>query len=125
MWLGRRLARPSPFDVVLPQHAEVHEAGGLADRPVLLQRVGDHRRGPVPEEVHPLVGQRLQPGVERSLLAHFGSSSCSAPAPASGARSSASRSSSEISRSLISPWCPEVLMASSYMVTSFGQATTK
>jgi hypothetical protein len=44
-----------------------------------------------------------------------------------GHRYSASDSStsSESSRSSISPWWPEVLIASSYMVTSFGQATTK
>ena len=36
-----------------------------------------------------------------------------------------SSTSSESSRSSISPWWPEVLIASSYIVTSFGHATTK
>jgi hypothetical protein len=47
------------------------------------------------------------------------------PGAASGARSSDSSTSSESSRSSISPWWPDVLIASSYIVTSFGQAQTK
>jgi ACT domain len=40
-------------------------------------------------------------------------------------RASDSNTSSDSSRSSISPWWPDVLIASSYMVTSLGQATTK
>src|SRR6202011_175867 len=102
---------------------EVHQPGCLAHRAVLLLRVGHDRRRPVAEQVHPVVRQRLQARVERGFLAH-GASSRSATATAAG-RSSASSTSSDSSRSSSAPWCPEVLIASSYIVTSFGQATTK
>jgi len=52
-------------------------------------------------------------------------SAATATAAGSSASASASSTSSESSRSSSSPWCPDVLIASSYIVTSFGQATTK
>src|SRR5207237_5607754 len=96
---------------------------GLANRPVLLHRVGHLQRRPVAEEIHPFVRQGLQPRVERRLLAHACASS--PPTAAGTERFSDSQTSSVSSRSSISPWWPEVLIASSYIVTSFGQQTTK
>ena len=61
---------PGPFRIDLPEHGEVHEARRLTNGAVLLRRVRDDRRRPVAEEVHPLVGQRLEARVERGLLAH-------------------------------------------------------
>src|SRR5439155_22211730 len=115
--------RTRAVEVHLPQHREVHQAGRLANRSVLLERVGHLERRPVAEEIHPFVRQRLQPGIEGRLLAHACSSS--PPTAAETERSSDSQTSSVSSRSSISPWWPEVLIASSYIVTSFGQQTTK
>ena len=54
----------------------------------------------------------------------YGSES-SAAATATGSSASDSSTSSDSSRSSISAAWPDVLIASSYMVTSFGQATVK
>src|SRR5205823_13062663 len=108
------------------QHREVHQTRGLAHRAVLLERVCDCNGRPIAEQIHPLVCQRLQPRIESRLLAHACSSfPFRAPSAAGDDRSSDSQTSSVSSRSSISPWWPEVLIASSYIVTSFGQQTTK
>lgn len=78
-------------------------------------------------------GRRLvRLGVERNL-AHRPDALQGALRPqlTSGPASTATSSSrdwytsSESSRRTRSPWCPDVLIASSYIVTSFGQAVTK
>src|SRR5919197_5040982 len=113
-------------EVDLAQHREVHQPGRLPNRAVLLERIRDLQWRPVAEEIHPVVRQCLQPRVEGRLLAHANSSSPPRVAAASGTGgASDSQTSSVSSRSSSAPWWPEVLIASSYMVTSFGQQTTK
>src|SRR5207245_5653250 len=113
--------RSRTVEVDLAQHREVHQPRALPHGAVLLERVGHGDRRPVAEQIHPVVRQCLQPRVESRLHAHVCSSFPSPPPTAAGTgRPSDSQTSSVNSRNSISPWWPEVLIASSYIVTSLG-----
>src|SRR5439155_15935032 len=117
---------PRAIEIHLAQHREVHQPRRLSHCAVLLECVRHAGRRPVAEQIHPVVRQRLQPRIESRLLAHACSSFPFRASSATGSDSSSdSQTSSVSSRSSISPWWPEVLIASSYIVTSFGQQTTK
>ena len=93
----------------------------LEDRPGALAEVARRIAGAGLEVdlIYLATRTRLVLGVDDLAAASRRSGS----SQASGARDSST--SSDSSRSSISPWWPDVLIASSYMVTSFGHATTK